>query len=53
LVLPVDAGFVSRPPAVALSLMWERSADMRRWFPQAMPGAEERLRAKCAVEFRL
>ena len=53
LTLPDGADFHSFPPQVSLALVSHRSHELRRWFPYAVRGAQERWQAKTTDEFRL
>lgn len=51
--LPDGEGFASLPPQVTLETVMQRSRQLRLWFPQGIPTAEERWQAKTDVEFKL
>lgn len=53
LVLPVDRGFYPEAPTVDLSVLMERSSDVRRWLPEGVLSESDRLAAKCEKEFSL
>ena len=53
MVLPVDPGFRPEAPTVSLSVMIERSAELRRWLPRGIPSDSDRLATKCDREFTL
>jgi hypothetical protein len=51
--LPLDPEFRPDPPTVSMGILMARNADLRRWFPNGIPTAAERLASKCDVVFRL
>ena len=53
LILPEGDKFRALPPQVSIKEMMRRSPQIREWFPESVPTAEERWRAKRHAEFRL
>lgn len=51
--LPVEPGFATYPPTVALAQALVLNEQAKAWFPQSMPTPEERLARKVDVEFVL
>ncbi len=51
--LPLDPEFRPDPPTVSMGILMARTADIRRWFPNGIPTAAERLASKCDVVFHL
>lgn len=53
LTLPIGEPPNRLPPCLSIEQMMERIEELRRWFPNALPTQEERLRSKVDVPFRL
>ena len=51
--LPTDSHFTPLPPQVSIEQMIKWSRELREWFPDGVPTAEERWRAKSNLEFTL
>jgi hypothetical protein len=53
LELPVEPDFRPLPPLISIETMIQRSAELRKMFPDGIPTEEERLAAKVSEEFVL
>jgi hypothetical protein len=53
LEFPETSGHRSLPPLIPLAEFVGRNKQLREWFPQGIPSAEERWQARKVEEFRL